>query len=167
MKRVKTSLQDKIIAIATLQEENRNQIKDTAEKAYDAMEKVVNLLVTVENGDERLSRQNISIVTALRASVEIFELLCSISRTNKDELGIKGGDCKELGDGASRFARSLGQRATGLNKEATAVYSSRNEYYSKWQMYSSEEDNLQSRVRSRRSSVDVNYQRFVLANFPG
>ena len=164
-KGVETSLQDKIQAIATLQEENRNRVKNTAEKAYGAMEKVVNLLLSVEDGDERLSRRNTPIVTALRASVEDFELLCTISRKNKEELGIKGGDCKELGDGASRLARSLGQRATGLNRDATAVYTSRNEYYDKWQMYSGEEDNLQSRVRSRRSSVEVSTKHLFWRNF--
>lgn len=167
VKGVETSLQDKIKSIETLQEENRNQIKNTAGKAYDAIEKVVTLLLTVENGDERLSRHNTSIVTALQASVENFELLCTISRKNKDELGIKGGDCKELGDGASRLARSLGQRATGLSRDATAVYSSRDEYYGNWQMYSGEEENLQSRVKSRRSSVDVSTKDLFWQIFAG
>ena len=149
------SLRNKIQAIVQLEDENREQIKTTAEKAYRAVENVVSILLTIQSGNHRLSRENASIIAILQDSVKNFEDLCTISRENKDELGIKAGDCKELGDGASRLGRTLGERAAEVRMEAATVRSSRGAFDEKWQTYHNDEENLRSQVRDKESSVDV------------
>ena len=94
-------------------------------------------------------------MTGLQDSVKNFESLCAISRENKDELGVKAGDCKELGDGAGRLVWALAGKATGLNIDARAAWGSRGDYEGTWQMYNRDEANLRSRCDEKRGAINV------------
>ena len=116
---------------------------------------MVTALLTIEDGEQRLSRADASIMTGLQDSVTKFEHLCAISRKNKDELGVKAGDCKELGDGAGRLVRALAGKASGLNIDARAAWGSRGEYEGTRQMYNRDEANLRSRCDEKRGAISV------------
>lgn len=116
---------------------------------------MVTALLTIEDGAQRLSRANASIMQGLQDSVKNFESLCAISRENKDELGVKAGDCKELGDGAGRLVRALAGKAAGLNIDARAAWGSRSDYESTWQMHNRDEANLLSRCDEKRGAINV------------
>ena len=142
-------------SIKTLEEGNHEQIKTAAEKAYGALENVVRLLLKVDDGNQRLSRLDASIIPLLQDSIQNFENLCTLSRENKYELGMKGGDCKQLGDGATRLSHHIAGRAAGLNMEASAAWQTRAEYINKWHNFRNSEDSLRRQVEEKQSSVNV------------
>ena len=142
-------------AIARLEDENHQQVRSAAGKAYRAIEDVVTTLLTIEDGNQRLSRANASIMQGLQDSVKNFESLCAISRENKDELGVKAGDCKELGDGAGRLVRALAGKAAGLNIDARAAWGFRGDHERTRQMHSGDEANLRSRCDEKRWAINV------------
>ena len=113
------------------------------------------MLLTIEHGDRRLSREDGSVTTKLNESVALFQDLCKISRENKDELGIKAGDCKELGDSASRLMRELQQEVTGLNTFAQGVLQQKDFAYGTWQQYKDRQESLESQESSKQESLDV------------
>lgn len=155
VRQIAETLHGKGQAIARLEDENHQQVRSAAEKAYRAIEDVVTALLTIEDGAQRLSRANASIMQGLQDSVKNFENLCAISREKKDELGVKAGDCKELGDGAGRLVRALAGKAAGLNIDARAAWGSRGDHESTRQMYSGDEANLRSRCDEKRWAINV------------
>jgi len=94
-------------------------------------------------------------MAALQASITNFENLVSISHENTDQLGIKGSDCKELGDGASRLARSLGARAAALNIDAAAAWKLYKDKSTEYDSHHGKEENLRTKVREKEIDLDA------------
>jgi hypothetical protein len=101
-------------------------------------------------------------MAALEDSIAKFENLAHVSHENTDELGIKGSDCKALGDGASRLARSLGVRGAQLNIDAAAAWKIYQDKSTEYDDYHGKEGNLISRVREKEEELDA---RFTLTMF--
>lgn len=118
------SLQDTVNKISVLENDSNNLIHNAAQSSYATLESVVQLLLKVEDGNTRLSRQDASIMRALDDAVNKFQGLDDIAHGKVTGFGVKAGDCKELEDKALTLARSLESRAGELNKNASSAWDS-------------------------------------------
>jgi len=142
-------------AIAALQAENSQQIEDSAKIAYDSLESVVSALLLIENGDKTLSRQSSTIIEALESTAAKFSDLSKVSEENMLELGVKSGDCMELGDSAGCFISGLEAKIADLNKLVPVVFGTKNTHDHILDEKRRREGELHSHLRSAEESVTV------------
>lgn len=120
-------------------------------------------LLKVDIGYRSLSRGDTGLVATLKAVAERFQSLEDVSEENNKELGVKAGDCKELGDAAGRLMKALEQRAQGLNSDAVAVWVQRDSTRTVWEGYRNAEGGLQDRVNKFRDEAEVRMRSFWVA----
>ncbi|KAK3319435.1 hypothetical protein B0H66DRAFT_575862 [Apodospora peruviana] len=153
-RRYVSQLLEKREAIAALEAENRQQIIDSAKIAYDSLESVVAALLLIEKGDRFLSRQSETIVEALDAAGAKFSALSAVSEENMQELGVKAGDCMELGDSAGNYITMLEARVQALNGLIPAMFEIKRSHDRVLQDKRNREHELRSQLNSAQSSVD-------------
>lgn len=157
-----SQFEEKRDAIAALEAENHQQIVDSAMIAYQSLESVVGALLLIEKGDRTLSRQSETIVAALDTTTTKFADLSKVSEENMEELGVKAGDCMELGDSAGSFIRDLQEEIDGLNALVPHVFGVKQSHDNTLQDKRNREHVLQSQLNDAESSVSVSI--FI---FPG
>lgn len=138
-----------------LQTDNKRHIEETAQNAYKALEDEVSILLAVESGTRRLSRENAAIVTALSASVEHFGSLSEVSRKNTSNLGITAAQCMSLGDGAASFIAKLTSRIESFNADYRPMRERSNGYGNDYWNYRNRENELRSQLGNAESERDL------------
>ena len=89
--------------------------------AYQSLERVVDVLLTFDNGDTRLSSTNTQVLDALRASSLSFEQFCSRADDFAKQLGSWAGECMQLGDEADNFLTGVRNWQSSLVSETESV----------------------------------------------
>lgn len=142
-------------AIQKLEIESREQIATAQKNAYSALEGVVDLLLTVNDGNTRLYRGNTLIVAALAESVQRFSELSDVARDNMRELGTRAGSCMSMGDEADRFIRTLREHYRALETDSKAIKPIMDGRQDEYNDLRERESRLRSDVDNARSSQDV------------
>jgi hypothetical protein len=142
-------------AIAKLEQDNKRHIEETAQNAYKALEDVVNVLLTVESGTRRLSRENSAIIATLNASVEQFGALGETSRKNTSELGVTASQCMSLGDGAATFITNITSWIDAFNADYKPMKESSDNNGNDYRTYRDREGGLRSQLNSAESERNV------------
>lgn len=132
-------------SIQVLEVQGKSEIDQASQAAYYALEAVVRLLVTLERGDTRLSREDVHILAAVDESVAKFEYLSTIARKLASDLSIHAGECMARGDEASEMMKEILKYVRPLSNETNAVLEARNHHLREAEGYCDREEQLKKR----------------------
>lgn len=94
-------------------------------------------------------------MAALDSTTTKFADLSKVSEENMEELGVKAGDCMELGDSSGSFIRDLQEEIDGLNALVPHVFELKKSHDTTLQDKRDREHTLQWQLSEAESSVSV------------
>lgn len=141
--------------IVTLESKYDSDITTSQNKAYTALQDVVNKLLVIKEGNTRLSREDSPLVAALNHSAQSLSVFCDQARDHMRATGVSAGYFMSEGNGADVLVRALRQHHRALHSERTAVASQCKRNRIEYLELKGREWSLRDRVNSARSNQDV------------
>lgn len=157
--RFQSELVQKTTEATAVDDENKDQVRYQSLTAYSALLKVVEILLKVENGDRRLSRQDPAIVTTLDEAAGHFYTLSEMSRENANQLGKYAAQFMALGDQAAAFVGDLQSYADVLSTDTPHILEVVNLYKSTLEKAQHRTQELKRQMNAAEESLGVSTQR--------
>ncbi|EME43106.1 hypothetical protein DOTSEDRAFT_72476 [Dothistroma septosporum NZE10] len=137
------------------EQDDAGSVHDASHKAYASLKQVVAILLDIDNGHTRLSRQDKSILQCLDQAVEQFEALTKVAHVNFQGLGIQAGDCTEFRDRLLFIRGALDEDATQLITDATAAWREGSSRDSEHVRLVADESSCHQRLADAQSAYDT------------
>jgi hypothetical protein len=152
-----SELVEKTREATTVEDENKDQVRDQSHLAYTALCKVEAFL-KVEDSGKRLSRQNPAIVTTLDEAAGHFCALSEISPENASQMGTYAAHFMALGDQAAAFVGDLQSYADTFSTDAPYIWGVINSYKSTLEDRQRRTEELENQLDSAEDSRGMSIQ---------